>query len=108
MVVGFEAIQDHFRALQADLQQAGLKMVDPGSTRDRADPYVVALALALDGRDPRDLHVKLAPDAKCIVVTHEKAARAGTGKLKIPNACGRYRLDCIEFVTLLINEGHTE
>jgi len=108
MVVGFGVIQDHFKALQADLQQAGLRMVDPGSTRDKADPFVVGLALALDGRAPASIQRRLNPDAKCIVVTHEKRAGAGAQKLKIPDVCKRYGLDWIDFVELLIAEGHKE
>ena len=67
-----------FVPLDAGLQAAATEvlarcpqLVDPDSTRNRADPFVVALARQLQGT----------------VVTQERPRRGATGRPKIPDAC---------------------
>ena len=55
MVVSFEHMQHYFRRFQFEAHKHGLQLVDPSSTKDKADPYVVALALMLERREPQDL-----------------------------------------------------
>ena len=67
-----------FRPLDTDLQTSVTEVlarcptiIDPESDRNRADPFVVALAKQLN-------HV---------VVSNEKPRRGETGRIKIPDAC---------------------
>lgn len=86
--------------LQADLTTDGQFMVDPSSNRDKADPWVVALAMAENMRQ-RDLF----GPAEVVVVAHEKATGTKKGKVRIPDACVRYGIRCISLRDLLENEG---
>ncbi|MFW9803130.1 MAG: DUF4411 family protein [Candidatus Thorarchaeota archaeon] len=64
--------------------------VDTNSTSDQADPYVVALAMKY----------------KLIVVTDEK--RPKKGRIKIPDVCRYYDVECIDFQTFLSQIGYTD
>ena len=106
MIVGFGDMQDHFSRCQVEAQNHGLQLVDPSSTRDRADPYVVALALMVEGRDLQDLRHRTSPDAECVVVTQEKPSGAGAKRVQIPNVCDFYELYCIPWLEMLKREGY--
>ena len=81
-----------FSPLDANLQASVTEVLarcptltDPESDRNRADPFVVALANQNQG----------------IVVTNEKSRRGATGRLKIPDACellGLRHLDWFGFL----------
>lgn len=60
-------------------------LVDPESDRNRADPFVVALANQNQG----------------IVVTNEKARRGTTGRSKIPDACALFGLRNVDWLSFL-------
>ncbi len=64
--------------------------VDPNSTTDQADPYVIALALKY----------------KLVVVTDEK--RPKRGRIKIPDVCRYYNVECIDFQTFLSQIGYKD
>ena len=92
---------DAMTQLQSDLSSDGQYMVHPGSTRDRGDPWVVALAMA-----ESKLQTGLFDWAEVVVVAHEKATGARRGKVKIPDACIRYGIGCISLRDLLDREGY--
>lgn len=71
--------------------------------RDRADAYVVASALALDGREARNLSLKMVAAAHCFVLQQEKTKG---GPLKIPNVCEAYGISCVTWPELLQREDH--
>jgi hypothetical protein len=60
-------------------------MVDPESDRNKADPFVVALA-----------HVK-----QGIVVSGESARKHPTGRTKIPDACSALGVGCLKWLDFL-------
>jgi hypothetical protein len=107
MVVAFDHI-DHLKQLQAEAPRHSIELVRPDATRDEADPFVVALALMLDQRDPHDLQRKLDEAAACLVVTEEKPKGPGARWAKIPNACDFYALACIDWQELLRREGYSD
>ena len=106
MVVPFGLTQDHFRQLILEFDANNVYLTDPSSTKDKADPYVVALGLMLDGRDPDDLQLRMIDDAEGVVVTHEKPNDAVNGKIKIPDACKMYRLGCVSWLDILRKEAY--
>ena len=86
--------------LQSDLDRDGQWMVDPNSNKDKADPWVVAHAMAEDKREP-DLFVA----GLVKVVSHERITNKKKGKVKIPDVCKRYNIECITFPELVRLEG---
>ena len=106
MIVRLQDYHEHFRQLQAEAPIHGIELVNPSSTRDRADPFVVALALALEQRGVGDLRVRTNPSAVCAVVTHELPKGPGAKYVKIPNACSFYGLQCIDWQELLLQQGY--
>ncbi len=86
-------LNDYVNALSVDLEVKSMRLVDPSSTENRADPFVIALALMAEGRDIKALGAGSAT-AKCAVIAYEK--RRPTARLsRIPDVCGRYNLECI-------------
>lgn len=86
--------------ISADLYAADQWLVDPSSDRDAADPYVVALALSEnESDDPRVF------PRKAVVVQHEKPTKNRRGRVKIPDVCGRYGLECLSLVEMVRSEG---
>ncbi len=65
---------------------AGLPdLVDENSERNRADPFVVALARLRGGA----------------VVTEERARRGPTGRPRIPDVCAHLDIECLDWFGLL-------
>ena len=106
-VADFGELQDHLLALQAEASALGLEMVNPDSPRHQADPFVVALALALDGRDAVRLMVKVSPAATCHVVTYERARGAQARLKAIPDVCAHYRLVVRRWPEVLRAQGYS-
>jgi hypothetical protein len=106
MVVGFGDMQDHFSRFMFEHGEHDLRLVHYGSLANKADPFVVALALMLDGRELRDLRQRTSPDAECVVVTEEKPSDAGAKRVQIPNVCDFYRLPCIRWLEMMKREGY--
>lgn len=83
-------------ATQAQLQAVCTHVIgrypDNGPRRrflDRADPWVIAHALANDGT----------------VVTHEQKNPATSSKVKIPNVCEQFDMRCIDVYQMLREQG---
>ena len=75
----------------AILEEFPVKFVDLKKRKSGADPFIVAAAGVLD----------------VVVVTEEKKTgnRSGEGKVKIPDVCAHYDIECIPLVELLRREG---
>jgi hypothetical protein len=73
------------------------KLAKPGKLGPAADPFVVALALLENRKQPSSLF-----DAQpsCLVVTDELR-----GTQKIPAVCQAYKIGCVALVELLDREG---
>lgn len=80
-----------FHPFDAEHQQALIEvqtkvtLVDPNSDRNRADPFVVALAKAKTG----------------IVVSNEGPRKHKTARHKIPDACKEFGISCMTFLDFL-------
>jgi hypothetical protein len=106
LVVSFEHIYEYLARLQVEAPLHHIELVDPSKTTSEADPFVVALALRLEQRDLRDLRRRTDPQAKCVVVTHERPKGPGAKWAKIPNVCAFYGLDCADWQSFLMAEGY--
>jgi hypothetical protein len=102
MVVRKAEVGAHHAALLRDAGRRGIQLARPTDVRDKADPYVIALGLAFDGRSPRDLTVREGVDRRCQVVTLE----GKRGARSIPKVCAEYGLAVTGFVDLLRRELH--
>lgn len=84
-----------FVPLEPDIQAASREVInrfglhDPTSDRNRADPFVVAVARARGG----------------IVVTGEAPRRSDTAPYKIPDACRELGLECLGWFDFLRRVG---
>ena len=101
VVTPMSDFEDHFRALMRIAQAEGI-LVDYSSTKEEADPYVIALALKLDGRDPGDLEVKASDEQSCVVVAEEKRNR----RLGMRRACARLRMPLLPLLDMLRQENY--
>jgi hypothetical protein len=64
-------------------------LIDPASDRNRADPFVVALAMVREGT----------------VVTKERARKGSSGRPRIPDACAQFSVPCLHWFDFLRNIG---
>jgi len=103
IVATLASFEGHFRSLQSAESQLGLRLTNPQAARTQADPFVVALALMLDGRDASSLQHKDIPQQRCHVLSEEK--RSGGGR-KIPDACDALDLGHVTIVEFLRAEGY--
>ena len=106
MVVTFEYTGPYVLRLQAEAPRHRIQLVNPSLAKNKADPFVVALALALDGRDPHDLRRTLDPEAECLVVSQEHRKGPGAKWVQIPNVCDFYGLGCIGWQDFVKREGY--
>jgi hypothetical protein len=81
----FAPLDDALMASVADVLAAFPGLVDEDSERNRADPFVVALARVHGG----------------VVVTGERARRGPTGRPRIPDACAHYGIECLDWFSFL-------
>ena len=95
-----EELNDAIAKLQADLKADDQFLVDPGSTKDQGDPWVVALAMSENRLLGSSYH-----SGRVVVVCHEKRGSNLRGKVTIPNACDRYGIKCIRLRELFEHEG---
>ena len=103
MIVKFADMKDYFPVFQKECFEHGMQLADPNSTKHEADPFVVALALVLEQRDPADLCKRTSAEAICSVVSYE--ARSGH-RVKIPHVCDFYDLPCVHWTELWRREGY--
>lgn len=86
-------INKYITKLMAELDINNMSLVDPMSLKNNADPFVVMLALYLEGRDLNNLRVP-SSNNRCCVLTREELKEK---KVNIPSVCEHYH---IPFMTL--------
>jgi len=86
--------------LQSDLNKDNQFLEDPKSSKSKGDPWLIALAMAenwiLSGSYA---------SGDAVVVCHEEFTRNPTGKVKIPDVCIRYGIECLKFTEVVRREG---
>lgn len=87
----FEA---HLKGLMTYLHSSGVELTRSSAKKTEADPFVVALALKLDGRDPERLQAPTSA-AGCAIVVTEESPRSNR---KIPAVCNMLNLHCIRLL----------
>jgi hypothetical protein len=90
-------INDYTNKLMAELQKRNMTLVDPMSLKNNGDPFVIMLALYLEGRDLNDL-CKKKTEKTCCVLTREELKEK---KVNIPSVCdayGLYHMNLFEFM----------
>ncbi len=85
----FLPLDDPQMAAVADVMQACPTLIDTESERNRADPFVVALARVRGGT----------------VVTDERPRKAATAPFKIPDARAHYHIPCLDWFGFLREVG---
>ncbi|MDD5189527.1 MAG: DUF4411 family protein [Dehalococcoidales bacterium] len=75
-------INSYINKLMQELQKRNMTLVDPESLKNNGDPFVIMLALYLEGRDPDNLLVK--NNKTCCVLTREELK---SNKVNIPSVC---------------------
>lgn len=101
-VVKFTAeANEYMNRLMAELQQNAMMLIDPASLRNNADPFVIMLALFLEGRSLRNLRQK-AGDKTCCVLTSEEPKN---NKVNIPYVCQYYDLPCMNLPNFMRHHG---
>lgn len=78
-------INDYMNALMADLQQNDMMIIDPASLTNNTDPFVIMLAMYLEGRPLTDLKQK--GSKTCCVLAREEPRK---NKINIPAVCKHY------------------
>lgn len=100
MIVHFSPeLNAYLNALQAELVAARLPLVDPSSDKNRADPFVVALALMVEERDVADL--QRGAKRSCYVVAYEGGRKPGAALAKMSDVCKHYGLAYVQWPRLL-------
>jgi hypothetical protein len=102
-VVELPTFLPQFAAFQASSGPLGILLTDPEDTRESADPFVVALALWAEGRDPAAIQRPMPDVSPCYVVSHEKGPLSPK---RIPYACNQVALAHIRLPELLMREGY--
>jgi hypothetical protein len=102
VLVDLADFEPHFRALVAFVAASQITLTKPSAERTEADPFVIALALHLAGRNPRDLGTPRPAAREAVVVTDESVASSK----KIPAVCRALNLPCCSLVRLLEREDY--
>jgi len=95
----FEA---HLSGLMIYLHGAGIELTKSGAKKTEADPFVVALALKLDGRDPAKPAASEGASGRGAVVTEENSR----SNRKIPAVCRSLDLQCMNLLDLFDAMGY--
>lgn len=97
-VVKFDGrFNTYLSKFMAECQQNGMMLINPSNTRNNGDPFVIALALYLEGRDIRNLKVRTG-DTVCCVLTNELPR---DHKVNIPYVCVHYNLPYLNMFDLM-------
>lgn len=81
----FAPLDEALQAAVGEVNAACDDLADDDGERNRADPFVVALARVLNGT----------------VVTGEKARKDANGRRKVPDACAALQVPCQDWFTFL-------
>jgi hypothetical protein len=99
-VVEYHEFEDYILAFQREAVLYHIELTRPNATSPQADPFVVALALMLEGRALEDLRAGAERGRVCTVVSYEKP-RAAPPLKKIPDVCTHYMLHHEQWPSLL-------
>jgi len=83
-----EQFNEYLNCLMREFDRDGIRMINPAKTKDGGDPFVIALALYLEGRNCLNLRDRTG-SRTCCVLTNE--SRRETAR-NIPYVCERYGL----------------
>lgn len=86
----------------SQLQNEGISLFDPNSTKNRVDPFVIAAALMIEKRDISNL--RKTTSLTCKVISYEKRANPGARLSKIPDVCDYYNIEHLSWIEMLKNE----
>ena len=76
-------INAYTNKLMAELQKHEMTLVDHNSLKNNGDPFVIMLALYLEGRDLSNLHKKKSQKTCCVLSREEPKQN----KVNIPSVC---------------------
>ena len=91
-------LNDCMLEIMADLTAASLMLVNPRKTRNEADPFVIAAAIAYNRQ------INGGNDGPTVVLSSEKAAPENATNVKIPNVCARYKIRCMNLLEMMREE----
>jgi hypothetical protein len=94
-------INSYINKLMAELQEANIKLVDPISLKNNADPFVIMLALYFEKRDLANLKQKTC-DKTCCVLTNEEPKK---DKINIPYVCEYYTIPYMNLFDFMRHHG---
>jgi hypothetical protein len=111
-VVHFGAFEPCLRSLMAFQAAGAIQAHRVRDTRTRADPFVIALALHLDGRTEDDIEDKHRRGGRQAAVLSMESRLLGPGRTgvprQIPDICDRVGLPHASIVEFLRAEGYRE
>jgi hypothetical protein len=109
IVVGLATYEPVFAAIVQQQARLRVDVVQPSLLRTVADPFVVALALHLDGRGPDSIDHPGSTDMVCAVLSSEKSRAASSdGRVRqIPDICAALQLGHVSLLQFLQREGYT-
>ncbi|MEI7832310.1 MAG: DUF4411 family protein [bacterium] len=87
--------------LQLELEENEMPLTDPSSTKNMADPFIIALALMKEQRDLRDLR-KRTNSSHCGVLSLEAPKPS---KINIPSVCQYYDVNCLNLNDYMREQG---
>lgn len=87
---------DCLAQLMSDLPE----FVDPGKTDPDADQPLVAFAMAYNSSPPEGLF-----SSRLAVVTTERAKKPSERRLRIPDVCAYYGIECFDHFEMMRREG---
>lgn len=87
--------------LATELDNNSMPLIDPSTTRHGADPFVIALALMIERRDPADLR-KTTTSTRCGVLSQEIRKPS---KMNIPSVCDWYGIPCMTIYEYMRQHG---
>jgi len=94
-------INEYINKLMADLQKNNMMIIDPSSLKNKADPFVIMLALYLEKRDLSNLRKKVGNET-CCVLTNEELRK---NKINIPHVCEYYDIRYMNFPKFMRHHG---
>jgi hypothetical protein len=95
------SINAYMNSLMAELQKNGMTIVEPMSMKNNCDPFVVMLALYLEGRDLNDLRKKTSMKTCCVLTREELKEK----KMNIPAVCKYYGLPYLTLFEFMKHHG---
>lgn len=105
-VIGLLDFEPLLAGLLGGQEQLGIEAVRPAAETTEADPFVIALALWLDGRVGDDIASPGAGEQRGVVVTEERS-RATAPFRKIPDICDALHLEHATLLEMPMREGYS-